>query len=401
MKQRFHTPMSGILVALSTPFFLGVAPIWGKLAIHAGADSFTVAALRTVIAALLLWVVYGLFFRRYLYIYPAGLLGCIVVGAVNGVGSLFYYSGLRYIDATMVQLVNGTYLIFAVLLSRLGGEKITGRVWLRVAISMAALFLLTGFADKPINWLGVGLLLANALMFAGTMILSQYVLYEMPPATAALYIISTMAVVVVFVWAAVGQRMTLETTQTVIVPIALLGVTTALSRLAMFSGVKILGSLQTAVMAIGEIGVALALAYIVLGERLTPIQWVGVGVLTSSLLLVRPSDFKARGGMVNPASLLVHDMASIQFQRIAFHRAFGTQSQDNEFGVMGKLTTMELQSIQKMMGASSGAVDPFPLTKMTYEGFDVASLLESAGADTLLRPPKKKKQRESLEDEEY
>lgn len=394
--------MNGILIALSTPFFLGVAPIWGKLAIHAGADSFTVAALRTVIAALLLWVVYGLFFRRYLYIYPAGLLGCIVVGAVNGVGSLFYYGGLRYIDASMVQLVNGTYLIFAVLLSRLGGEEISRRVWLRVAISMAALFLLTGFADKPVNWLGVGLLLANALMFAGTMILSQYVLYEMPPATAALYIISTMAVVVVMVWAAVGQRMTVETTQVVIGPIALLGVTTALSRLAMFSGVKILGSLQTAVMAIGEIGVALALAYIVLGERLTPIQWVGVGVLTSSLLLVRPSDFKAKnGGMVNPASLLVHDMASIQFQRIAFHRAFGTQSQDNEFGVMGKLTTMELHSIQKMMGASSSAVDPFPLTKVTYDGFDVAGLLESTGADTILRPPKRKKKRESLEDEEY
>ena len=43
-------------VGLMTPLFLGVAPIFGKLAINAGADSFTVAAWRTLIAVVLLWV---------------------------------------------------------------------------------------------------------------------------------------------------------------------------------------------------------------------------------------------------------------------------------------------------------------------------------------------------------
>jgi hypothetical protein len=68
--------VGGISAAFATPIFLGMAPIFGKLAITAGADSFTVAAIRTMVAVALLWVVYGLFFRKYIFIYPAGLMGC-------------------------------------------------------------------------------------------------------------------------------------------------------------------------------------------------------------------------------------------------------------------------------------------------------------------------------------
>lgn len=354
----------GAASALLTPVFLGVAPIFGKLAIHAGADSFTVAAWRTVVAVVLLWGIYLLFFRRFIYIYPAGLLGCVVVGIINGIGSLFYYGGLGLLDASMTQLINGMYLVFAVVLSHLGGERITKRVMLRVGLALVALIILTGFGARPINWLGIGLMLGSALMFAGTVILSKYVVYEMPPATATLYILTTMGVVVVMVWTAIGRRMPIDSIESALLPIIALGVTTALSRLSMFSGVRIFGSLQTAVIAIAEIGVALALAFFVLGDRLTEMQWLGVAILASTLLLIRPSDLLPRG--FNPNALLVHDMSSIQFQRIAFHRAFGKGEHDNEFGVMGSLTTMELQAIQKMMGVTSAPVDPFPISKNTY-----------------------------------
>src|SRR5215813_6318283 len=112
---RPNSNVRGIVAAFLTPMFLGMAPIFGKLAINAGADSFTVAAWRTVIAVALLWLLYLLFARKYIFIYPAGLLGCVVVGIVNGIGSLFYYGGLGLLDASLVQLLNGTYLVFAVI----------------------------------------------------------------------------------------------------------------------------------------------------------------------------------------------------------------------------------------------------------------------------------------------
>ncbi|HVU09642.1 MAG TPA: DMT family transporter [Phototrophicaceae bacterium] len=359
---RFQRPSAyatGVAAAILTPLMLGVAPIFGKQAIAQGADPFSVAAIRTVIAAVLLWVVYALFMRKSIFIYPAGLLGCVVVGVVNGIGSLFYYSGLGLLDASLVQLLNGTYMVFAVLLSRIGGEKINRRIGIRIALACAALIILTGFGNQPVNWLGVGFMLANALMFAGTVILSQYVLYEMPPTTATLYILTTMAVVVVMAWAAVGKSVNSTVLEAALPPIFILGITTALSRLAMFASVSVFGSLRTAIIAVAEIGVALTLAFFVLGDRLTTIQVIGVGLLIVSMLLIRSTDLLPRG--FNPNALLVHDMANVQFQRIAFHRAFGKAEHDNEYGVMSTLTTSELIAIQKMLGASNKPVDPFPI----------------------------------------
>lgn len=362
----------GIAAAAMTPLFLGAAPIFGKLAITAGADSFTVAAIRTVIAVVLLWAVYAVFFRRFIYIYPAGLLGCIVVGVVNGIGSLFYYGGLGLLDASLTQLLNGMYIVFALLLARLGGEPLDKRMILRVVLAMLALVMITGLSGKTLDWLGVGLMLANALMFAGTMILSQYIVYEMPSPTATLYILTTMAVLVVMVWAAIGNPPSAEVMQNAFPPILLLGVTTAISRLAMFASVQFLGSLRTAVIAISEIGVTLTLAFVVLDERLTPPQMIGVAILFFSLLFIRARDVLPQ--VINPNALLFRDVAGVQFQRIAFHRAFGRKEHDNEFGVMSTLTTDELQAIGKMMGVNGKPVDPFPLTPR--HGIDITAFLE-------------------------
>jgi drug/metabolite transporter (DMT)-like permease len=371
----------GLAAALLTPVFLGVAPIFGKLAINEGMDPFTVAAARTVIAVVLLWIVYIIFFRRYLYIYPAGLLGCVVVGAVNGIGSLFFYGGLGLLDASLAQLLNSMYIVFVALLAHLDGEHIDRRLAFRIGLALLGIVMITGLGGASVNWLGVGLMLANALMFAGTVILSQYVTYEMPSTTATLYILTSMAAVVVMAWTVVGTPLSLNVLTAASGPVFLLGLTTVLSRVAMFASVQVFGSLRTAIIAVAEIGVALALAYFVLDERLTGAQWLGVALLMGSLLLIRARDLKPRS--INLTTLLVRDVASIQFQRIAFHRAFGTHEHDNEYGIMSQVTTSELHAIRRMMGAKDSPVDPFPITRNTYFPFgtDLSEFLSSKEND--------------------
>lgn len=355
---------TGVIAVFSTPIFLGVAPIFGKFAISAGADPFTVAALRTIVAVAMLWIGYGIFFRKYIFIYPAGLMGCVVIGIVNGIGSLFYYAGLQQLDASLVQLINGSYLVFAVLLSRIGGQIIDTRTFIRVLMALLALILITGFSATGVNIAGVGFMLANALMFAGTVILSQYVLFEMPAPTAALYILTTMGIIVTMAWLAVAPPLEAIVLQNAGGWIIALGITTAISRLAMFASVKILGGMQTAIMAAAEIGVALILALLLLGDSLTTEQWIGVAILMASILLVRQQDLLPHG--FNPNSLIVANMSSVQFQRIAFHRAFGTNELDNLENTMGTITTQEMMAIQKMMGAQIGGLDPFPIGKTKY-----------------------------------
>ena len=79
-----------------------MTPVFGKQAILSGASPLAVVALRTLLAAILLFGVLLVFDRRYLYIYPAGLLGCLLAGWTNGIGSLFYYNALARLDAGAV-----------------------------------------------------------------------------------------------------------------------------------------------------------------------------------------------------------------------------------------------------------------------------------------------------------
>jgi drug/metabolite transporter (DMT)-like permease len=354
-------PVRGVVMAMLTPLFLGVAPIFGKMAINAGADPFSVAALRTLTAIAILWTVYLVFMRRFVFVSPAGLMGCIVIGGINGLGALCYYSGLGRLDAGLVQLLNGMYLVVAIILASIGGARIDGRTLLRVGLAVAALIILTGFGERRVDFVGVGLMLGSAVMFAGTISLSQYVLYEVPSQTMALYSLTTMAVVVSMVWLAIGKPVPTDAAALAVAPIIILGITTALSRLAMYAGVKFLGGMQTAIMAVAEIGVALILSALVLGERLTPFQWFGVALLASCLLLIRQRDLVAQS--YNPGAMILANMATEQFQRIAFHKAFGTIETNPDLAILQDMSPEELHAIQQMMGAEPGAIDPFPISK--------------------------------------
>jgi len=244
---------------------------------------------------------------------------------------------------------------------RVGGDRASWRTLLRVALAMLALGIITSFSGEPVSFIGVGLMLANALMFAGTVVLSQYVLYEMPPQTAALYVLTAMAGVVTVTWLTVGAPLDAGAVGQAVPFIAALGLTTALSRLAIFTSVKVMGSMQTAVLGITEIGVTLLLAALILDDSLTALQWLGVMLLFGSILLIRSRDIAPQAA--NLGNLIVANLANVQYQRIAFHRAFGKLEDDNDEKTMSRLTTAELEAIRRMMGAQLGGVDPFPIGK--------------------------------------
>jgi drug/metabolite transporter (DMT)-like permease len=279
--------------ALLTPMFMGLTPIFGKLAIRSGLDAYTLAALRTCLAALFLWVFFLFFSRRYIFIFPAGLIGTFIVGAVNGLGSLLYYNGLLLLDnASLAQLLNMTYVIFVMLLTRLYGQRISRMSIARAGMALAAVYLLA--AGSPgggsVHRLGVGLMLGGALMYGLHVVFSQRVMFEMPAPTMALYALTFMGLTVLAARLLVGSIIPLGWTP--LLPRGwwfVLGLTavTALSRVTLFAGVRSLGSLQTALLNMAEAGVTLLAAFFWLGERMTLVQWGGVCVLSASVFLAR------------------------------------------------------------------------------------------------------------------
>jgi drug/metabolite transporter (DMT)-like permease len=61
---------------------------------------------------------------------------------------------------------------------------------------------------------------------------------------------------------------------------------TAMARLLVFAGLRRLGGIQTSLLGVAELLVALLLAYLLLGERLSLWQWIGGGLLVTSVLLI-------------------------------------------------------------------------------------------------------------------
>lgn len=276
---------SGILYTVLASFFLGWAPILGKIAYSDDVTPYTLVGFRTIAAALLLWITFLLFRPREIAITWRGLLGCVGVGAVNGFGSLLYYTSLARLDASLASLLNTLYPLWVVLFLFASGQPLTWLTLARLGLSMLGVYLLTRTKPGELDWMGVVLMIASAMFYGWHLVLGQWVLADVPARTASLYILTTMAGIVGS--ARLLEGGSLETMHTTgWVAILALGLTTALSRLTTFSALERLGGVETSIAGPLELLVSLVLALLLLGDRLTAVQWVGGLLLMTSLWLI-------------------------------------------------------------------------------------------------------------------
>ena len=272
--------------ALLSTVFLGWAPIFGKLAYQAGMMPFTVVAVRTLLAAGLLWAFYLTFWRSRILIKGNELAGCIAVGLVNGIGSLFYYSGLARIDASLVSLISTTYLLWVVIFLAASGQPLSRFTILSLLLAFLGVALVSRAPGTSIDPLGVMLMLMASAAYGLHIVLGQWVVAETPPRSVALYVLTTMAIVVTFARAlqpAALEPITPAGWQAMVG----LGIVTALSRLFMFVGLGRLGGIQTALFGLTELFVTLLVAFMLLDERLTLWQWLGGVLLITAGMLAR------------------------------------------------------------------------------------------------------------------
>jgi drug/metabolite transporter (DMT)-like permease len=281
-----HRQTTGIIVLLASAMIVGWAPIFGKMAYRVGVDPYTLAALRTILAATMLWVFYLVRWRPYIRIDWRNLLGCIGIGAVNGIGSLFYYTGLQRLDASLVSLLNSLYPIWVFIFLLASGHAISRLAVARLALALVGLHFVTLVGPLRPDSLGVMLMLASAAAYGWHLVLGQWVLADVHSRTVTLYVLTTMAVVVGGVWLG-GDRMLEPIGGTGWEAILGLAIVTALSRLMMFAGLQRLGGVQTALLGITELITTLLVAFVVLGERLSLAQWIGAAIIIATVLLVR------------------------------------------------------------------------------------------------------------------
>ncbi|MBK9927033.1 MAG: DMT family transporter [Anaerolineales bacterium] len=275
----------GIRAALLSALFLGLAPVFGKAAMVPGNFSpYAVVALRTGLAALLLVLIMAVFKRQFLYIYPAGLLGCIMAGVLNGTGSIFYYVGLSKLNASIAQMLYALYPFFVAFWLQLDGQPPSKLTIIRIVVAGFSAFLLTKVEAGNIDLLGVAFMLISALLYALHLPVNQRVLFDVPAPTVTVYTLLAMSAIVIPAYLIFDR--TLPPSNASWLPVIGLTAVTFFSRLTLFLGIKNIGGMQTAILGLGELLVAILFSHLILRETLTNYQWAGTAGLGISLLLV-------------------------------------------------------------------------------------------------------------------
>ena len=310
----------GVAAALLAIVFLGWAPIFGKLAYQAGMTPFTLVAVRTAIAAVLMWAFYLVFWREHILVPGKVLAGCVAVGLVNGIGSLFYYSALSRIDASLVSLINTTYPLWVVIFLAASGQRLSHFTVISLLLATIGVALVSRAPGTSIDPLGVMLMLVASAAYGWHLVLGQWVVADAPPRAVALHVLTTMSIVVAFARAV--QPVPLEPINSAGWQAVIgLGIVTALSRLFIFIGLERLGGIQTALLGLSELFVTLLLAFVLLGERLTVLQWLGgLLLITSGLLVQRDS---------RPDLTSEEWMTSLEEEASRSQRSFERRAQDN------------------------------------------------------------------------
>lgn len=274
----------GITAALSSALFLGIVPIFGKLAMNSGFTPYAVIAFRTGVAAILMLVVMVIWRRQFLYIYPVGLVGCLLAGLINGLGSILYYSALNRLDASIGHMLYSFYPLFVALWLLLDRQPITRLTAFRLGLSLPAVILLVEPGYKTTDPIGAAMMLGSAVLYALHLIINQRILYEVPAPTVTLYTLIGMAFTVVIAYLFLDR--TPPAPNVIWWTVSAMALITFFSRFTLFLGIKHLGGLQTSLLGLGEVLITVVLAQFWLGEKLSILQWFGAFLLGISLILV-------------------------------------------------------------------------------------------------------------------
>lgn len=292
---------TGVRAAILSAGFLGLTPVFGKQAINFNFSPLAVVAFRTLMAALLLLLIMFIFRRQYLYIYPAGLLGCGLAGLFNGLGSIFYYAALGRLNASLGQLLYSLYPLFVAVVLLLDSQPPSRLTVFRILLATIAIVFMTYTATGAVDIIGVIQMLIASALYAIHLPINQRVLYDIPSPTVTLYTLVAMSLVVFPAFLLFDRTLPTNANWWPVIGLTLV---TFLSRLLLFLGVKHLGGLQTALLGLLELLVAVGLSIFWLKEQLALTQWIGASILILSTILVyfekHPGERKPhRGGWLS------------------------------------------------------------------------------------------------------
>ena len=281
-----RTRLTGVLLVTASAASFGVMPILSKYAYDDGTEPVGLLAVRFTVAAAALGAIVAL--RRLPRPEPRTLVALLLLGGVGYlVESLAYFEALTRTSASLVALLLYLYPSLVVVLSAVVFRERPSAI---TAGCVAASLTGTALTIGPVGGgelPGVLLGLLAALSYAIYIVVSARVVRPLSPLVAGAWVMTGASVS--YVVLALVRRPQLPPTAdawAATITIALL--CTVVAMVTLFAGFARLGAPDASVVSTVEPVVTVALAALLLDERLNPLQLAGgVVVLTAVVALAR------------------------------------------------------------------------------------------------------------------
>lgn len=274
----------GWALTVASTFAFSLATPMGKALVTANLYPAQILMIRYGCGALLLALSLAIFAPDKLRIDRRGLLIISAAGFVNGLGSLIYFAAFARIDASVASMIFSLNPLVVLGLLALRGEKLTHRHTVRVLLGLAGAWLLLGPGGQ-VDLLGSLMAFASVLGFALELCLMQWFLREYDSRTLALYILLSMWLLALGFWLVQGQPWTDPGAPGWLALGVLTTVSTYFAWLAMFIGIRYIGSGQVALLMNLEMLLSVGWAILFLQERLSAAQFAGGGLILISAVL--------------------------------------------------------------------------------------------------------------------
>lgn len=302
-------PRGTLLVTLSAAAF-GLMSVLAKDEATAAAGVTTVLLGRFLLAALLFAAVAALRGTRPRNLPRQAALGAFALGGFYAAESTVLFSALAHLDATITSLVLCTYPVVVLLLAvALGRERASGRkaVALGLAVAGAGLVLATGVRGH-LDGVGLALAVTSTVLYAIYVTMADGVARRLDDPLAFGGLLSAGAFATLLMGGTLAGRIhpAAYADGAVAGHIALMAtVSTVLAVAAFVAGMRRIGATGASVVASVEPLFTVALAAVLLGETLGPVQLLGGVVLLTGILLVQapePDTLAGDGPPARPAA---------------------------------------------------------------------------------------------------
>jgi drug/metabolite transporter (DMT)-like permease len=273
----------GTLAAILTPTFFGSITTLSKIAYESGTTAQTLVLVRSVVFV----VAIGLLLKplgRPITLSRDGLRGSIWIAAGTAVMSLGYLASVAYIPVTLSAIIFFTFpLLVALFAAITGRERLTPLKVAALCIAFAGLVLALGPSFDMLDIRGIACSAVGGTAMALTITFSGPVLQRHDPMTMNVYINLWMSIAVGIAFYFIGG-LAWPTTASGVAAATGVCVFYAVAFTTWLMSLRLISPVRVASLFNLEPLITIAVAFVVLHERLTLVQSTGVALVLGVIL---------------------------------------------------------------------------------------------------------------------